>query len=218
MAAIGRNDACPCGSGRKVKKCHDGNWPEGDLPGAGDDGGQAEAEFRKVALHEAGHAVACALLGRQFEEVSLATMTDRVSTASGPAEMTSILGVRFSDAVEHDRMSSYRAGRLDARDLVIALAGGAAVSILAKGSVDDVKQGMWWDFQNIGYAITGALEGIGDERADNKFVRAVLAAALERAGAFVESNRDAILLVAAELRTKKSLSFGEVQALVGREI
>jgi hypothetical protein len=37
MPSLGRNDPCPCGSGRKVKKCHPDGWapPRWSLAGAG---------------------------------------------------------------------------------------------------------------------------------------------------------------------------------------
>jgi hypothetical protein len=214
MATIGRNEACPCGSGKKFKKCHDGNWPEGSAA-THDLGAKADFDLRTAAVHEAGHAVACAVLGRRFEEVSLTTMIEQVATPSGPAEIQSTTGVRFSQAYDQESLSFYRAGKLDVGDLLIALAGGAAEFKLAKArsSVEGVKQGMTWDFQNIGYAVSEGLQGADNPVADEEFVGALLSTSLKRAGVFVDANRTAIEAVAVELISKKSLSFEEVLAL-----
>jgi hypothetical protein len=208
---IGRNDPCPCGSGKKVKRCHEGNWPIGS---ADANRGVLANDDLRTAIHEAGHAIACAVLGRRFEEVTLATITDEVSTPAGPANWTSTLGVQFSEAWNVESISSYAAGKLDVGDLLIALAGGAAEAKLVGGASEMLERGMWGDFQNIGYAITKGLEKAGDSNADEQLVRAIIGAALARAGVFVDAQVAAIRATASELLVKRSLTFDEVLAIL----
>jgi hypothetical protein len=211
VATIGRNDPCPCGSAKKFKRCHEGNWPEGTAGARRDL--LAEVDLR-TAVHEAGHAIACAVLGRRFEAVSLATTTDEVSTLAGPAKWTSTIGVQFSDTWNEESIACYAAGKLDVGDLLIALAGGAAEAKLVGAASNMIKQGMWGDFQNTGYAITKGLESAGDPDSDEQLVRAIIGAALARAGAFVDAHVVAIRATATELVAKRSLTFDEVLAIL----
>ena len=146
------------------------------------------------------------MLGRRFERVTL-------EVATGPNEVPSTLGVQFSDAYNRESLSQYAAGKLDVADLLIAFAGGAAESILAGSRTGVVQEGMTCDFQNIGYAVTTRLKAAGDAEANGEFANAIFAAALERAGAFVRSNRASIESVARQLAAKKSLRFEEVSSL-----
>jgi SEC-C motif len=71
MFKVGRNDPCPCGSGKKFKKCCDGKLTEvrpriqqqTTRPGLKMVLKPGFTQEKTVAYHEAGHAVVAALIG-----------------------------------------------------------------------------------------------------------------------------------------------------------
>lgn len=89
MGAVGRNDRCPCGSGRKVKRC------------CGVRTGPSEAELAKAFLAVQARAAAPVLAG--FDEEDLDELWDRLFDL--PLKHLSLL-VAFSDLLtpEIDRL------------------------------------------------------------------------------------------------------------------
>ena len=116
MAKIGRNDVCPCGSGRKYKRCHVGNWP----PSA------SHAIVQKYELHSPVSFTGLAeQLGSILESTGehplaiVATVLKRLRETVGPQGSRTedgihvcVAGATMLAACYRDEVSDYHADRV----------------------------------------------------------------------------------------------------------